>query len=96
MFITPSSTNRNSFRLPEHITGYVPTQSVSFRIETLMDSGIVHRTGLGQRAIIYLVNSCGLLKYVRLNAGLAEESEQFKKAHDRTLLEYSGTLWERG
>ena len=91
MFTTSSSTNRNSFRVPEHIGRYVLSQPTFFHIEVPTDSRTIYRGMLRRGIIIRPMNAYGLPSTTRLNVGLMEESEPFTKTIGLTLLEFSGS-----
>jgi histidinol-phosphate aminotransferase len=91
MFTTSSSTNRNSCRVPEHVSRYVLSQPTFFHIEVPTDSSTIYRGMLPQGVIIRPINAYGLPSTTRLNLGLLEESEPFTKTIGLTLLEFSGS-----
>jgi len=92
MFTTSSSTNRDDFRVPERIAGYVPSQSNLFLIQAPTDAGTIYEAKLRQRVIIRPMNAYGLPNSILLNPGLPEENERFIKALGHTLQELSGAL----
>jgi hypothetical protein len=92
MFTTSSSTNRDNFRVSEHVTKYVLSQATFSHIEVPTDSRTIYRAMLRPGVIIRPMNASGLPNTILLNAGLPEESERFTKALGHAYLEFSGVL----
>jgi histidinol-phosphate aminotransferase len=71
---------------------YVPTQANFFLIEVPFDAKKVFELMLCKGVIIRAMNSYGMDRFIRINAGLPEENERFAEALSQTLAELKGTI----
>ena len=63
----------------------VPTQANFFLIEVPADAKLIYEAMLRQGVIVRPMNSYGMARYIRINAGLQEENERFIRALRHTL-----------
>jgi len=66
---------------------YVPTQANFFLIEVPTDAKTIYEAMLRRGVIVRPMNSYGMARYIRINAGLPEENERFIRALGDTLRE---------
>jgi histidinol-phosphate aminotransferase len=66
---------------------YAPTQANFFLIQVPTDAKTIFEAMLRQGVIVRAMNSYGMAKYIRVNAGLPEENERFIRALRHTLQE---------
>jgi histidinol-phosphate aminotransferase len=66
---------------------YVPTQANFFLIEVPTDAKTIYEAMLRRGVIVRPMNSYGMARYIRINAGLPEENERFIRAFGDTLRE---------
>jgi histidinol-phosphate aminotransferase len=65
----------------------IPTQANFFLIEVPTDAKAIYEAMLRRGVIIRPMNSYGMTRYIRINAGLPEENARFIRALGQTLLE---------
>jgi histidinol-phosphate aminotransferase len=65
----------------------IPTQANFFLIEVPTDAKTIYEAMLRRGVIVRPMNSYGMTRYIRINAGLPEENERFIRALGQTLLE---------
>jgi histidinol-phosphate aminotransferase len=66
---------------------YVPTQANFFLIEVPTDAKTIYEAMLRRGVIVRPMNSYGMARYIRINAGLPEENARFVRALGDTLRE---------
>lgn len=77
----------------EHLgLSYLPTQANFFLIEVPCDAKKVFEQMLCKGVIIRAMNSYGMDRFIRINAGLPEENERFAEALGQTLEDLKGSL----
>ncbi len=71
---------------------YLPSQANFFLIEVPGDAKWFYEAMLRQGVIIRAMNSYGMDRHIRINAGLPEENERFIRTLSHTLVQFKATL----